>query len=143
MAAMRPSRMAPSAHEAHSAVYSPRRPAMRDARPRHVTHRRSPLAIRRCIERICAMTVSRASPTKRAALAHRLLDAAEPKIPRRRFHDLRHSAASLMNAAGVELVEVSQLLGHSELRVTADLYAHLQKQTAAKAASIIDAVLSR
>ncbi len=61
-----------------------------------------------------------------------LFDAAEPKIPRRRFHDLRHSAASLLIAAGVELVEVSQLLGDSELRVTADLYAHLQKQTAAQ-----------
>ena len=50
-----------------------------------------------------------------------LFDAAEPKIPRRRVHDLRHSAASLLIAARVELVEVSQLLGHSELRVTADL----------------------
>jgi len=38
---------------------------------------------------------------------------------------------------------VSQLLGHSELRVTADLYAHLLKQTAAKAATIMDDVLRR
>jgi hypothetical protein len=30
---------------------------------------------------------------------------------------------------------------HSELRVTADLYSHLQKQTAAKAAKVMDAVL--
>jgi integrase len=74
---------------------------------------------------------------------HALLDAAEPTIPRRRFHDLRHSAASLLVAAGVELVEVSQLLGHSELRVTADLYAHLQRQTAARAAKVMDAVLGR
>ena len=56
-----------------------------------------------------------------------------------RFHDLRHSAASLLIAAGVELVEVSMLLGHSELRVTADFYGHLQKQTAAKAARRMDA----
>ena len=55
-----------------------------------------------------------------------------------RFHDLRHSAASLLIAAGVELVEVSMLLGHSELRVTADLYSHLQKQTAARAAQKMD-----
>jgi integrase len=46
-------------------------------------------------------------------------------VPRVRFHDLRHSAASLLIAEGVELVEVSMLLGHSELRVTADLYFHL------------------
>ena len=43
-------------------------------------------------------------------------------VPRRRFHDLRHRVASLLIAAGVSLVEVSMLLGHSELRVTADLY---------------------
>jgi len=73
-------------------------------------------------------------------ILYRLCGAAEPKIPRRRFHDLRHSAASLLIAAGVELVEVSMLLGHSELRVTADLYSHLQKQTAAKAARHMDAI---
>lgn len=74
---------------------------------------------------------------------HTLLAAAEPKLPRVRFHDLRHSAASLLIAAGVELVEVSMLLGHSELRVTADLYSHLQKQTAARAARHMDAVFGR
>ena len=71
---------------------------------------------------------------------HGLLDAA--KLSRIRFHDLRHSAASLLIAEGVELVEVSQLLGHRELRVTADLYAHLQKQTAAKAARRMDGLLT-
>jgi integrase len=70
---------------------------------------------------------------------HDLLGVAD--LPRRRFHDLRHSAASLLIAAGVELVQVSQLLGHSELRVTADLYAHLQQQTAACAARIMDGLL--
>ena len=70
---------------------------------------------------------------------HALLETA--KLPRVRFHDLRHSAASLLIAAGVELVEVSMLLGHSELRVTADLYSHLQKQTAAKAARHMDKLL--
>ena len=71
---------------------------------------------------------------------HTLLEKA--KIPRMRFHDLRHSAASLLIASGVELVEVSMLLGHSELRVTADLYSHLQRQTAVRAARYMDAVLT-
>ncbi len=68
-----------------------------------------------------------------------LLDAAD--LRRMRFHDLRHSAASLLIAAGVELVEVSMLLGHAEIRTTADLYSHLVKQTATKAARRMDAVL--
>jgi integrase len=67
---------------------------------------------------------------------HMLLDAAE--LPRVRFHDLRHSAASLLIAEGVPLAEISLLLGHSELRVTADLYTHLQKQSAARAARHMD-----
>jgi integrase len=74
---------------------------------------------------------------------HGLLDAAEPTLPRLRFHDLRHSAASFLIAGGVELVEVSKLLGHSEVRLTADLYSHLLKQTAAKAARLMDAILNR
>ncbi len=74
-------------------------------------------------------------------LLHRLLDKAA--LPHVRFHDLRHSAASLLIAAGVELVEVSMLLGHSEMRVTADLYSHLQQQTASRAAQHMDAVLVR
>jgi len=47
----------------------------------------------------------------------------------------------MLIAEGVELVEVSMLLGHSELRVTADFYSHLQKQTATKAAQRMDAML--
>lgn len=70
---------------------------------------------------------------------HTLLTAAD--LPVVRFHDLRHSAASLLIAKGVQLAEVSLLLGHSELRVTADLYSHLQQQTAAKAARQMDALL--
>jgi integrase len=70
---------------------------------------------------------------------HGILEAAN--LPSVRFHDLRHSAASLLIAQGVELVEVSMLLGRSELRVTADLYSHLQQQTAAKAARRMDVVL--
>ncbi len=65
-------------------------------------------------------------------------------MPRLRFHDLRHSGASLLIAEGVQLAEVSMLLGHSELRVTADLYKPRgQKQTAAKAAQHMDAMLQR
>ena len=63
-------------------------------------------------------------------------------VPRVRFHDLRHSAASLLIAEGVELVEVSKLLGHAQLRLTADLYTHLQRQTSVRAARLMDGILS-
>ena len=42
-----------------------------------------------------------------------------------RLHDLRHGAASLMIAGGVDLAVVSKRLGHSSLSITADTYSHL------------------
>jgi integrase len=43
-----------------------------------------------------------------------------------RFHDLRHTHASLMLSQGVHLKIVSERLGHSSIAVTGDLYSHVQ-----------------
>lgn len=40
-------------------------------------------------------------------------------------HELRHSAASLMLARGVKIQVVSEILGHSSIRMTADVYGHI------------------
>ena len=42
-----------------------------------------------------------------------------------RFHDLRHSCASLLLANGVSMKEIQDWLGHSTFKTTADTYAHL------------------
>jgi integrase len=46
-------------------------------------------------------------------------------LPPVRFHDLRHTAASLLLADGVHVLVVSQLLGHSDISMTLGVYAHL------------------
>jgi integrase len=46
-------------------------------------------------------------------------------LPKIRFHDLRHNAASLMLGRKVSVVTVSRYLGHSSPRVTLEIYAHL------------------
>lgn len=46
-------------------------------------------------------------------------------MPGVRFHDLRHSCASLLLAAGVDLYTISKILGHSNIRMTSR-YAHLE-----------------
>jgi integrase len=43
-----------------------------------------------------------------------------------RFHDLRHTCATLLLEEGVELVTIKELLGHAQLHVTADIYAHVR-----------------
>ena len=44
-----------------------------------------------------------------------------------RFHDLRHSCASVLLANGVSLKEIQEWLGHSSFSTTANIYAHLDK----------------
>ena len=42
-----------------------------------------------------------------------------------RFHDLRHSCASLLNAQGYTLKDIQEWLGHADIQTTANTYAHL------------------
>jgi integrase len=56
-------------------------------------------------------------------------------------HELRHSAASLMLAQGVKLQVVSEMLGHSSIRMTADVYGHILDPDRQAAAEIMNATL--
>jgi integrase len=58
-------------------------------------------------------------------------------------HELRHSAASLMLAQGVKIQVVSQVLGHSSIRMTADVYGHLLDPDRKEAADAMGAMLWR
>ena len=58
-------------------------------------------------------------------------------VPVIRFHDLRHTSASLALAAGVAIKVVSDRLGHSTSGITADLYTHVTPAVAQEAAEAI------
>ena len=45
-------------------------------------------------------------------------------LPDMRFHDLFHSAATILLAAGVHPKVVQEILGHSTISTTADIYSH-------------------
>ncbi|OCC11477.1 site-specific integrase [Streptomyces sp. PTY087I2] len=59
-------------------------------------------------------------PGKVSDLFERLVKAAD--LPPIRLHDLRHVAATLMLAAGTDVKVVSETLGHSDTRITRDIY---------------------
>jgi len=46
-------------------------------------------------------------------------------LPRIRFHNLRHNCASLLIAQGFGLKDVQEWLGHADITMTANVYAHL------------------
>ena len=56
-------------------------------------------------------------------------------------HTLRHSAASLLLADGVGLKIISEVMGHSSTRITADVYAHLMDEAGSVAAESMGRML--
>jgi integrase len=62
-------------------------------------------------------------------------------LPKVGFHALRHTHASALIAAGLDVVKVSKRLGHSNPVVTLRIYAHLFKQDDSEAAKAMDKVL--
>lgn len=62
-------------------------------------------------------------------------------LPRVRFHDLRHTAATLMLTQGVHPKIVSERLGHSTPMLTLTVYSHVTPTMQREAAAALDRVL--
>jgi integrase len=60
-----------------------------------------------------------------------------------RFHDLRHTAATLLLKAGVHPKIVSERLGHATVAITLDTYSHVMPDMQREAASAVDVILAR
>ena len=74
---------------------------------------------------------------------NRLFDelSAKAGLRRLRFHDLRHTCASLLLAQGVQPRVVMEILGHSQLSITTDLYSHVMPTALRGAADLLDQAL--
>lgn len=70
---------------------------------------------------------------------HRLLNASG--LPLIRWHDLRHSAASIMLALGLPLFAVQKTIGHANLQMLSQRYGHLVPELAAAEVAKVEAAL--
>ena len=59
-----------------------------------------------------------------------------------RFHDLRHSCASLLLANDVPMKQIQECLGHSDISTTANIYSHLDNKSKITSANVMDNVLA-
>lgn len=64
-------------------------------------------------------------------------------MPKLRFHDLRHSCASLLFAQGISLKEIQAWLGHSTIATTANIYTHLDERSKMNSANAILSILPK
>jgi integrase len=63
------------------------------------------------------------------------------ELPVVRFHDLRHSHASLLVKLGIQPKIISDRLGHSNISITMDLYSHVYKDTNKEVANMFDTLI--
>lgn len=81
-------------------------------------------------------------PHHAATITRAFQDAlARAGLPRMRFHDLRHSAATFLLAQGMTLEDVKNQLGHSTIVLTSNTYGHVLEQRQRQVAQAMDAVL--
>jgi integrase len=66
----------------------------------------------------------------------------EAGLPDIRFHDLRHTFASIALSKGANINAVSKMLGHSSVRITLDVYGHLMPGTQEATLNTLDGVFS-
>ena len=63
-------------------------------------------------------------------------------LPHIRFHELRHTAGSMLMERGMMVMQISQFLGHEQISTTLDIYGHLsiegKKETATAMAEILN-----
>jgi integrase len=79
-------------------------------------------------------------PQQPQSITHAWVDfVAAEKLPRIRFHDLRHSHATIMLTSNVHPKIVSERLGHSRTAITLDTYSHVIPGMQEEAAAAIDA----
>jgi len=63
-------------------------------------------------------------------------------LPHIRFHDIRHTCASLMLNRGVPVLTVSRRLGHAKPSITLDVYGHLMATAQLEAAQMMDEIVT-
>ena len=63
------------------------------------------------------------------------------QLPRIRFHDLRHTAATLLLGRGINPKIVSEMLGHATIAITLDIYSHVLPDMQQQAAAAMEATL--
>lgn len=87
---------------------------------------------------------SQGGPIRKSALRRRSFEPLLKKagLPRIRFHDLRHTAASLALSQGIHPKIVQEMLGHSQISITLDTYSHVLPSMQREAAAKMDALFA-
>jgi len=117
-------------------------------------HKRAQLALRLRQGRIwisddhpdagCVFTAESGGPLNARNVLRELTNFQASKgLRKQAVHELRHGTASLLQASGAPMEEIQKILGHKDLRLTANLYAHMYDEGKRKAMARLDDMLTK
>ncbi|MFD0048902.1 tyrosine-type recombinase/integrase [Actinomycetes bacterium NPDC127524] len=89
---------------------------------------------------VCTSIGTPVNPNNLKKTYHKLIK--EAAVPLIRFHDLRHTHATLLLSQGVHAKVISERLGHSNIKTTMDIYSHILPNMQEDAANKIDILLT-
>ncbi|MGG3889601.1 tyrosine-type recombinase/integrase [Metabacillus fastidiosus] len=90
---------------------------------------------------VCTMKGTPVNPNNLTRTFNKLIE--EAKAPPIRFHDLRHTHATMLLAQGVAAKVISERLGHSNIKTTLDIYSHVLPNMQEEAANQIDILFTK
>ena len=91
-------------------------------------------------DRVCVWPDGRAfSPAYISQSFSRILES--NNLPHIRFHELRHTAGSLLLGSGLSVKQIQEYLGHDEIRTTLDIYGHLSIEGKQEASKVMGGLL--
>ncbi|WP_438491064.1 site-specific integrase [Paenibacillus sp. IHBB 3054] len=95
-------------------------------------------------DRLHVFTTSTGSPYRSTYITNRWIEfVKESGLRYIKFHELRHTSASLLINSGVHSKIVSERLGHSDISITMNTYAHVFEEAEHAAAEIFDTILNK
>lgn len=94
-------------------------------------------------DRVLVFCTPHGTPLNPSNIRNRIMNPAieETGITKIRFHDLRHTCATILLLNGAPVKAVSERLGHSNIKVTLQTYAHVLPSTSQQIADQIDGIL--
>lgn len=90
---------------------------------------------------ICTETGSKQDPRNVLRALKRLITTSN--VTHIRFHDFRHTHASILISKGVDVVKVSKRLGHANAKITLETYAHLVPDEGNDLADVFEKALEK
>jgi integrase len=88
---------------------------------------------------VCTQMGTPINPANLRRSFNRLIEKAG--LPKIRFHDLRHTHATLLLAEGINVKVISERLGHSNIKITLDTYSHVLPIMQEEAIKKLDAIM--